>query len=205
MRPDGRLTTLFRPTGNRFVGDVDLHFDGDRLLFSMRDARGRWQIHELRADGSGLRELPLIIEPDVDNYDACYLPSGKIVFTSTACFIGVPCVYGSSHVTNLYVCDPDGRNIRQLTFEQPDLNIFPCLRLTIEAGKNGRTYPAVACAADEVAVELFLSRRIGFSDIARLVEQALEKHQASTRPSLEDILAADAWARENVLNLLKSL
>ena len=59
----------------------------------------------------------LIREPDVDNYDACYLPDGRILFTSTAPFVGVPCVYGASHVTNLYLLERDG-SIRQLTVDQ---------------------------------------------------------------------------------------
>ena len=54
---------------------------------------------------------------------------------------------------------------------------FPCLRLAIEAGKEGGTCPAVLCAADEVAVDLFLAGRIQFTDIPRLVAQALEKHR----------------------------
>ena len=112
-----RLETLYRPDGERFVGDVDLHFDADRLLFSMPDGTGRWRICEVRADGSGLRTLELINEPDVDNYDACYLPDGGVVFTSTAVFTGVPCVRGSAHVANLFCLRPDGR-IRQLTVEQ---------------------------------------------------------------------------------------
>ncbi len=117
VRPDGELTTLFQPEGGRFVGDVDLHFDAERMLFSMPGANGRWQVFEMNVDGSGLHELPLIHEPDVDNYDACYLPDGRILFTSTAPFIGVPCVYGSSHVTNPYLLDHDG-SIRQLTVDQ---------------------------------------------------------------------------------------
>jgi len=117
VRPDGKLTTLFKPEGGRFVGDVDLDFDADRMLFSMPGANGRWQIHEMKADGSDLRELPLILERDVDNYDGCYLPDGRILFTSTAPFIGVPCVYGNSHVTNLYILEKDG-SIRQLTVDQ---------------------------------------------------------------------------------------
>ena len=117
VRPGGKLTTLFRPAGGRFVGDVDLHFDADRLLFSMPKPGGRWRVFEVSTDGSGLRELPLIDEPDVDNYDACYLPGGRIIFTSTAPFTGVPCVRGSAHVANLYLREADGR-IRQLTVEQ---------------------------------------------------------------------------------------
>ncbi len=117
VRPDGELATLFQPDGGRFVGDVDLHFDADRMLFSMPGANGRWQVFEMNVDGSGLRELSLIHEPDVDNYDACYLPDGRILFTSTAPFVGVPCVYGSSHVTNSYLLDRNG-SIRQLTVDQ---------------------------------------------------------------------------------------
>jgi len=60
----------------------------------------------------------LISEPDVDNYDACYLPSGDIIFNSTAPFVGVPCVTGSSHVTNLYLLKRPEDSIRRLTFEQ---------------------------------------------------------------------------------------
>ena len=93
-------------------------------------------------------------------------------------------------------------NISSLTFEQPDFDTFPCLKLAIEAGKKGGTYPAVLCAADEVAVELFLSQRIKFTDIARLVEQTLEEHEAIAHPTLEEIMAADAWAREKALKLI---
>lgn len=90
----------------------------------------------------------------------------------------------------------DWDKIDGLTFEQPDYDTFPCLKLAIEAGKQGGTCPAVLCAADEVAVELFLSRKIKFTDIARLVEQTLSKHKPLAHPTLEQIMVADAWARE---------
>jgi len=96
----------------------------------------------------------------------------------------------------------DWSNIENLTFEQPDFDTFPCLKLAIEAGKKGETYPAVLCAADEVAVELFLSQRIKFTDIARLVEQTLEEHEAIAHPTLEEIMAADAWAREKIMQFI---
>ncbi|UCB42993.1 MAG: 1-deoxy-D-xylulose-5-phosphate reductoisomerase [Dehalococcoidales bacterium] len=95
----------------------------------------------------------------------------------------------------------DWDNITELTFEQPDLDKFPCLKLAMEAGRKGGTYPSVLCAADEVAVDLFLSGAIGFTDIARLVEQVLEEHQTVSRLTLEDILATDAWARQRVNEL----
>ena len=92
----------------------------------------------------------------------------------------------------------DFSSLGALAFETPDLERFPCLKLALEAGRKGGTYPAVLSAADEVAVELFLEKRIGFLDIAKLVEEALEEHRSIPNPSLEDILAADAWARERV-------
>ncbi len=92
----------------------------------------------------------------------------------------------------------DFAKIDSLTFEVPNLEKFPCLKLALEAGRKGGTYPAVLSAADEVAVELFLEGHIGFLDIARVVEEALEQHQGISNPSLEEVLAADAWARERV-------
>ncbi len=93
----------------------------------------------------------------------------------------------------------DFSNIGALTFEAPDLEKFPCLRLAVEAGRKGGTYPAVLSAADEVAVELFLEGRIRFLDIGKLVEETLEQHQSTPCPSLQEVLTADAWARERVM------
>ncbi len=90
----------------------------------------------------------------------------------------------------------DLSKIQSLNFESVNKDKFPCLELALNAGNLGGTYPAVLCAADEVAVELFLSHRIGFLDIAPLIEQTVERHQGIKKPTLDEILQADAWARE---------
>ncbi|MGI9952018.1 1-deoxy-D-xylulose-5-phosphate reductoisomerase [Moorellaceae bacterium AZ2] len=90
----------------------------------------------------------------------------------------------------------------RLTFEQPDWHRFPCLRLALEAGRRGSTFPAVLNAADEVAVDLFLQRKIKFLDIPRLVEEVLARHLPVDAPGLQDILAADNWARREALSLV---
>jgi 1-deoxy-D-xylulose-5-phosphate reductoisomerase len=95
----------------------------------------------------------------------------------------------------------DWNEISSLNFEHVDYERFPCLKLAMDAGKSGGTYPAVLCAADEVAVELFLSHRISFTDIAKNVQKTLEQHCNTPQPSLEEILAADAWARECAASL----
>jgi 1-deoxy-D-xylulose-5-phosphate reductoisomerase len=91
---------------------------------------------------------------------------------------------------------------RSLTFEPLDPSRYPCFRIALEAGQRGGTYPAVLSAADEAAVELFLQRRIGFMDIPRLVRGALERHSPVAHPTAEQVLAADAWARESVAALM---
>lgn len=118
LRPDGALQTLFRPEGGQFVGDVDLDFDAGRMLFSMPGDNGRWQVFELDAKGGTPTQIPLIREGDVDNYDACYLPDGNLIFSSTAPFTGVPCVTGASHVANLFRLERSTGTIRRLTFDQ---------------------------------------------------------------------------------------
>jgi len=118
VNAQGKLTTLFKPEKGEFVGDVDLHFDAGKMLFSMPGKNERYQIWEINADGTGLRQVTVGAEPDVDNYDPCYLPSGKIIYDSTACFHGVPCVGGGDLVGNLFTSDADGKNARQLCFDQ---------------------------------------------------------------------------------------
>lgn len=83
-----------------------------------------------------------------------------------------------------------------LTFSEPDLSRYPCLRLALEAGGRGGTWPAVLAAADEVAVEAFMAGAISFTEIPRVVDAALSAHRGTTDPSLADVLTADAWARE---------
>lgn len=127
VMPGGNLTTLFKPANGEFVGDVDLNFDADKMLFSMPGgSNNRWHIWEIKADGTGLRQVTGDKNPEVDNYDACYLADGRIVFASTACFAGVPCVGGSDSVANLFQMEADGSNIRQLCFDQ-DHNWGPAM------------------------------------------------------------------------------
>jgi 1-deoxy-D-xylulose-5-phosphate reductoisomerase len=99
----------------------------------------------------------------------------------------------------------DWKQIKCLQFEQPDLKAFPCLKLAIEAGKKGGTYPAALSAADEVTVDLFLGGKIKFSKIPRLIEKVLEKHQSFEHPDIEAVLVADDWAREEACRLFKGV
>ena len=84
----------------------------------------------------------------------------------------------------------------KMDFDKPDLEKFPCLAYAMEASKIGGTMPVVLNAADEVAVGLFLEKKIKFTDIPKIVEKAMSKHKVIINPSLNQILETDAWARE---------
>jgi len=96
----------------------------------------------------------------------------------------------------------DPVKIGSLTFESIDCDRFPCFQLAMEAGKKGGTYPAVLSAADEVAVGLFLSQRIGFLEIHKILQQTLDAHRPIATPSLEELLQADEWARQYTARLV---
>jgi 1-deoxy-D-xylulose-5-phosphate reductoisomerase len=94
-----------------------------------------------------------------------------------------------------------------LTFKEPDHEKYPCMKLAYAAGRAGGSMPAVLNAANEQAVALFLEEKIRFLDIPRCIESICDRHQRDNRsnPSLDDILAADKWARQEVLTASKKL
>lgn len=94
-----------------------------------------------------------------------------------------------------------------LTFREPDCQKYPCMQLAYAAGREGGVMPAVLNAANEQAVALFLAERISFLDIPRLIETACDRFSSrnSQNPTLDDILAADRWAREEVTTASQEL
>ncbi|MFZ0825829.1 MAG: 1-deoxy-D-xylulose-5-phosphate reductoisomerase [Verrucomicrobiia bacterium] len=82
-----------------------------------------------------------------------------------------------------------------LTFEEPDVDRFPALNLARRAGEVGGTLPSVLNAANEVAVEAFVNRKINFPQITETVRRTMDAHRVESHPTLEQILEADAWAR----------
>ena len=98
----------------------------------------------------------------------------------------------------------DLKQAKALHFEKLDLQRYPCLGLALEAGHRGGTYPAVLAAADEVAVEHFLAGHIRFTDIPLVIEETLDGHDGAPDPGLEEIWAADSWARARAEDLVRA-
>ena len=95
----------------------------------------------------------------------------------------------------------DLARLNSLTFEPINYSTFPCLQLALDAGKKGGTYPSVLCAADEIAVEFFLKQHINFPSIAEIIASTISLHRGIANPTLDEILAADDWARDTALKL----
>ena len=94
--------------------------------------------------------------------------------------------------------------LSSLEFEPVDLDKFLCLKLALQVGRAGGTYPAVFAAADELAVELFLAGRIGFLDIPELITWVLEQHEGKAHPTLEEILEVEHWVEGKVNEFVRS-
>ncbi|GAA0861545.1 1-deoxy-D-xylulose-5-phosphate reductoisomerase [Paraclostridium tenue] len=97
----------------------------------------------------------------------------------------------------------DFSKLSSLTFEKPDLNTFPCLKLAYDSLNMGGTYSAVLNAANEVLVNEFLEDKIKFYDIPYYIEKTLDAHNSIEKPTLEEILYTDNWSREFVKKCIK--
>jgi len=87
----------------------------------------------------------------------------------------------------------------QLNFELPDTGLFPCLKLAYEAANAGGSMPAVLNAADEIAVEAFLSGKLKFKEIYTVIKKIMDAHKSFSPDSIEDIIEADRWARKKAM------
>lgn len=98
--------------------------------------------------------------------------------------------------------------IKRLDFIKPDFKKFPLLKLAIIAGKKEDLYPCVLNAANEKAVELFLNKKIGFTDIYKIVNSVMEifdKSKKTNNPDIEDIIEYDSWAKNKAIELYSSM
>lgn len=109
-----------------------------------------------------------------------------------------PIAYALSHPHRLPLNLPplDLCGLRNLTFDEPDLERFPCLGLAYEALAMGGTAPAVLNAANEVAVEAFLNGEIPFLEIASVIRATLAGHEVKNLEHIDEVLRADLWARK---------
>ncbi len=118
-----------------------------------------------------------------------------------------PIAYALSYPERLALDLPplDLCRLGQLHFAAPDSQCFPCLGLAYDAIRRGGTTPAVLNAANELAVDAFLHEKVGFLDIPRIIAAVVEEHASTAATSLDQVLAADRWAREMARDIIQEL
>lgn len=118
LRGKINLREIYRATNTSPISDLRLHWDGDRVMFThLKDDR-RWNIFEVKLDGSGFHPLIENDEPDLEFFDGTYLPDGRIIANSNIGYHRVPCLSGSNPVGNMVLYTPKDKSLRRLTFDQ---------------------------------------------------------------------------------------
>ena len=152
------------------------------------------------------RQIEVIIHPQSIIHSMVEFMDGSILAQMGITDMGLPILYALSYPERLQTPLPalDLHALSALTFEPVDHEKFPCVGFAYQALAAGGTYPAALNAANEVAVDLFLSRRITFPEISILIARALDSHRGRKIDSLEDVLEADREARRLVQAALQA-
>lgn len=150
--------------------------------------------------GQSLSKIEVVIHPQSIIHSMVEFMDGAVLAQLGVPDMGVPIQYALTYPRRW-----EGnferlnwKNIKSLTFEEPDTEVFSCLRLAYEAGEAGGTMPVVLNAANEIAVDLFLTGRISFLEIPRIIEKCMHKHKLILNPSLEEIMDTDSEIRERL-------
>lgn len=151
--------------------------------------------------------IDIVVHPQSVIHSMVSYVDGSVLAQLGSPDMRTPIAYALGWPKRIYAPSPrlDLAAIGQLTFEAPDPERFPALRLARAALQTGGSAPTVLNAANEVAVQAFLGRRIGFLDIARVVETTLEKVDPVPPSSIDDVLAQDARARHCAVSIIEQI
>ncbi|MDD3149295.1 MAG: 1-deoxy-D-xylulose-5-phosphate reductoisomerase [Candidatus Gastranaerophilales bacterium] len=147
------------------------------------------------------KNIEVVIHPQSIIHSAIEYKDGSIIAQMGLPSMHIPIQYALTYPQRIKGIKTNSFNFFQnsnLTFEKPDLNKFPCLKLAYEAGIAKGIYPAILNAANEEAVNMFLQEKIKLTDICKIVEKTLEKFDNIQTPSLNEILDTDNQTRNLV-------
>lgn len=148
--------------------------------------------------GVDVDQIEVLVHPQSIVHSAVEYEDGAIVAQLGEPDMRVPIQYALTYPKRVKNPFPrvDFTQRNNLTFDKPDMETFKCLSLAYRALKTGGTLPAVLNGANEVAVARFLKGDIGFLDIPELIEQTMDAYTVKYEYTLEDLLEADAWAKD---------
>lgn len=143
-------------------------------------------------------QMEIIIHPQSIIHSMVRYIDGSVIAELGQPDMCTPIAYAMSYPNRINAGVPslDFTQLSQLTFKQPDFDRYPCLKLAIDACQSGQAATTALNAANEVAVEAFLNRQIGFMGIARIVDNVLNQLTLSEPSSIDDVFAIDYWARD---------
>jgi 1-deoxy-D-xylulose-5-phosphate reductoisomerase len=144
------------------------------------------------------KKIEIVIHPESIIHSMVEYIDGSVLAQLGTTDMQIPIQYALTYPerANSPVDRLDLARIGRLHFEKPNRKKFPCVDLAYEAGEKGGTYPAVLNAANEVVVSRFLKEEITFIQIPKIIEKTLRKYRPLTNGTLDGILNADRWARE---------
>ena len=148
-----------------------------------------------------ISRVSVVVHPQSVVHSMVEFIDGSIIAQLSTPDMCLPIQYALTYPKRMSSCrvETNLAKIANLTFEEPDTDRFPALKLARRAGEVGGTLPAVLNAANEVAVDAFCNRKIGFTEIGEVVARIMDRHRAVEHPSLEQIISADEWARSEAL------
>lgn len=143
-------------------------------------------------------EMEIIVHPQSIIHSMVRYQDGSVIAELGVPDMCTPIAYSMSYPKRINSTVPplDFTKIASLTFNQPDFDRYPCLKLAIDASNQGQAATTALNAANEIAVAAFLENKIGFMDIAKQVSKVLEKLTFPEPTTIEDVFAIDLWARE---------
>ncbi|MBC7319772.1 1-deoxy-D-xylulose-5-phosphate reductoisomerase [bacterium] len=152
-------------------------------------------------------KIHIVVHPQGIMHGAINLRDGTLISLMSVPDMRIPILYALSYPERIRTPwkKLNLMELKELTFEPPDIERFPALKIAMEAGRKGASYPIVLNASDEVAVDLFLNRRIRFTDIPILVEEVLCRHNPSTVDSIDTVMEIDSWARKETVNIFNKV
>lgn len=124
LRGDIQMREIFKPQNTSSIADLKLHWKGDKVMFTATQPDNRWNVYEVKLDGTGCKPLVENGEPDLEFYDGTWLPDGRVIANSNIGYQGVPCVSGDDPVGNMVLYNEKDKSLRRLTFDQ-DANWNP--------------------------------------------------------------------------------
>jgi 1-deoxy-D-xylulose-5-phosphate reductoisomerase len=157
--------------------------------------------------GVSADKIKVLVHPEALIHSMVEFIDGVIIAQISVTDMRIPIQYALSYPQRFANSSESVDFCKQaaLHFEKPDLEKFPCLGLAYEAARQLGTLPCVMNAANEVAVEVFLGKRLSFIDIPKVVAKTMRNHQNKKNFILEDVLNADAWARSYARSLVERL